>query len=749
VSDIIKEISLDVISKLADDTAAKEVVSPYIPDDVKKYIEENRQAWKADDKHIYLLVVALSASDFFGPNTRGDYFPESALLGIQHDWEAKRYNPKGKKDTRVPRYKTFEWAKVYRDHNQNQPIGDVLKAFWDDDCKRVLCVVRVSKDLAPDVEQMIASGMRPAFSMGLKEPFDFCLHPDMPVFTQAGWRKIKEVKVDDYVFTSSRAFKRVKGVSSSFPEERVSISTSLMPDLVVSPNHFIFIEGESGLVKRPACQLNIGDKMVIPLYAGCEDDDVNSNNVILSSMFRRDSGASKEKYLGEAIGLLFNGKWAVRGKWYSISALGLADAEGLLNAFWSLGIPARLDSHKLFVYTPGLVYSLLGCDDYIVEPKDIDGLGVYFNGTHIVVPITEIRRSANDEEFFDLTVEEDENYLSYFLVSNCSICGYKRTPGDVGCLHTRLSLNEFDEHTRKKIYRINKVFFFHDLSVVGQNPADKTAWGLLKVASEKAIRSGSTSQNIEKTVFKRHPATVIEPDSPSGKVFMRVQMLSGSERPFNDSVLSALAKRGPDAVFSALMKLGMVLSPSEYYKYRLAGGDKLESPPAPPSDVAMDSVMPVLEPMMSERSCLYEPMRARIIRMIIIGKRPDPLPDASKVGSEYLSYRDSVNAIVLNKEASAASVILPAAGFFAPYYLSAHYRRRAFEGYPQGMIARAVSRYALPLAVAGAIGAPLAAQKGKAWVKALYRGLSKAKVAGGDENMIIADLLADYEVALN
>lgn len=105
----------------------------------------------------YILVLAMGASEFYGPNRNGDAFRESEL-----------------KKT----YKTFETgAHVYKSHVNKDPAksyGNVVKAFYNDDMHRVELVLEIDNHKAPDIVDKVNSGQSVAVSMGCKIKFDVC-----------------------------------------------------------------------------------------------------------------------------------------------------------------------------------------------------------------------------------------------------------------------------------------------------------------------------------------------------------------------------------------------------------------------------------------------------------------------------------------------------------------------------------------------------------------------------------------------
>ena len=110
----------------------------------------------SDDRAVYLHIPAVSAGEAYGPNNWGDYFPEESL---------KR------------NYKTFYNAKVYRRHKNKDPrksIGDVVFSTYNPKMRRVELVIKVYRDLAPDIAEKSDKGEPVGFSMGCRVPYEVC-----------------------------------------------------------------------------------------------------------------------------------------------------------------------------------------------------------------------------------------------------------------------------------------------------------------------------------------------------------------------------------------------------------------------------------------------------------------------------------------------------------------------------------------------------------------------------------------------
>jgi len=117
-----------------------------------------------------ILVLAMTAGEFYGPNRNGDAWPERPLrikdTVITED------------DVLPKHYHTFETlAKVFKHHINKDPsrsIGDVLKAFYNWPMHRVELLIALDNDKASDIVQEIEKGNNIAVSMGCRVRFDAC-----------------------------------------------------------------------------------------------------------------------------------------------------------------------------------------------------------------------------------------------------------------------------------------------------------------------------------------------------------------------------------------------------------------------------------------------------------------------------------------------------------------------------------------------------------------------------------------------
>ena len=115
------------------------------------------RAMQTDDKKVYILVNALSAGEYYGPNRNGDYIGEDVL---------QKY------------YKHFEEnGHVYKHHKNKDPrtsLGKILFSHYNDDMHRVELVCELDENKDEQFVQRIQQGEYPAVSMGMRTPYDVC-----------------------------------------------------------------------------------------------------------------------------------------------------------------------------------------------------------------------------------------------------------------------------------------------------------------------------------------------------------------------------------------------------------------------------------------------------------------------------------------------------------------------------------------------------------------------------------------------
>lgn len=129
----------------------------------------------------YILVLAMTAHEFYGPNRNGDSFCEKPVPGLIEEG-----------DTLVDCYKTFESAGIYEHHKNKDPsksLGKVVKAFYNFDMHRVELLLELDNSKASHIIEKINNGEYPAVSMGCKIKWDICAR-------KGCWNKAP--KQDDY-----------------------------------------------------------------------------------------------------------------------------------------------------------------------------------------------------------------------------------------------------------------------------------------------------------------------------------------------------------------------------------------------------------------------------------------------------------------------------------------------------------------------------------------------------------------------
>lgn len=134
-------------------------------DALRKYISKLTKEDRK--KHVYVLVNALGAGEYFGSNINADFFPWNALAHEGNDYG----------------YKTFEtFAHAYQHHKNKDPtraFGVPVLSVLNHPMKRVELIVRLDRakakeEQADGIITRIEGGEFPDVSMGCKVPFDVC-----------------------------------------------------------------------------------------------------------------------------------------------------------------------------------------------------------------------------------------------------------------------------------------------------------------------------------------------------------------------------------------------------------------------------------------------------------------------------------------------------------------------------------------------------------------------------------------------
>ena len=142
--------------------------------DLPKEVDDAIRNLDKKPNHKYVLLSAMGDGETWGSNRNGDYFPNSALTGMQ------RKDEKGVKNGRpIPRFKTFENAHFFHHHKNKIERGDphygyVAKSMWNPKMRTVLLIIGVDAKKDPETAHDIESGRITSFSMGARLPYDIC-----------------------------------------------------------------------------------------------------------------------------------------------------------------------------------------------------------------------------------------------------------------------------------------------------------------------------------------------------------------------------------------------------------------------------------------------------------------------------------------------------------------------------------------------------------------------------------------------
>ena len=183
----------------------------YVPSRIQDYISKLKPR---PDEGRYVHIIALGASEHWGPNRKGDSFPKWSLLS-EAPPETLVHTLKGNADARIrnipsrSKYglSTFETtpAYVFRNHKNSNPrytTGEPVPcAAYNEKMERVELIVFIKNSLAPEIIRQIDAGDPIAWSMGCRVPFDVCFTENALVETIDGLVPIKDVTKGTKVLT--------------------------------------------------------------------------------------------------------------------------------------------------------------------------------------------------------------------------------------------------------------------------------------------------------------------------------------------------------------------------------------------------------------------------------------------------------------------------------------------------------------------------------------------------------------------
>jgi hypothetical protein len=160
------------------DSAFQKIAAPTLLPEVASYISGLRPRPDAQ----YVLVNAMGASEWWGPNINLDAFDEASLIHKPDDWTGNPLIDKERSKDWPYGFPTFYSAHAFAHHKNKdaeRAYGEVELAVWNPHMKRVELVVRVDKDRCErfggiGVWDKLKAGEYAAVSMGCKVPWDRC-----------------------------------------------------------------------------------------------------------------------------------------------------------------------------------------------------------------------------------------------------------------------------------------------------------------------------------------------------------------------------------------------------------------------------------------------------------------------------------------------------------------------------------------------------------------------------------------------
>lgn len=233
-------------------------------------IYKELEDFEGEPNKSYMLVVAVSPVEYWGDNKNNDAFTE--------EWLKKKHH-------------TFTTdGTFFKNHVNKDPLknyGDNVMSWYDDEMKRVLVLIGVDHDKAPDIVNDLENGRKISVSMG-------CLRRDAQVL-MADWtlKPISELKSGDLVINAlgevsevDYAHNHAHGGTWYYPKilgiREAEPTTEEHPYLILPKDYL------EGLFRREiadehilpiwkrADELSIGDYVGTPVLQGrlpCEETD--------------------------------------------------------------------------------------------------------------------------------------------------------------------------------------------------------------------------------------------------------------------------------------------------------------------------------------------------------------------------------------------------------------------------------------------------------------------------------------------
>lgn len=215
-----------------------------------------------------ILVLAMTAGEFYGPNRNGDGWPERPLIVGQTKIGPDEVLPK--------HYKSFETnANIFKHHINKDPakrIGEVLKAFYNWSMHRVELLLALDHLKAEDIVQRIENEEFPAVSMG-------CFLSGTLVTMGDGTRKpIENIEVGDLVLThKGRARKVTSTHKRPYSGEMFSVKPAVYPAIECTEEHPFWASPREQLRKKNSKGTFRWDENAVPepdwVHAKCLEQD--------------------------------------------------------------------------------------------------------------------------------------------------------------------------------------------------------------------------------------------------------------------------------------------------------------------------------------------------------------------------------------------------------------------------------------------------------------------------------------------
>ena len=223
-----------------------------------------------------ILVLAMTAGEFYGPNRNGDGWPERPLIAG---------NTKiGPNEVLPMHHKSFETnANIFKHHINKDPekrIGDVLKSFYNWPMHRVELLLSLDNKKAEDVVERIENEEFLAVSMG-------CFRSGNLVTMGDGTRKpIEEIVRGDIVLTHEGRARRVTEAHVRlYTGDMYTLKPAAGPEIVCTHEHPFLTETLDNLKpKNDKSSYRTWDKNAICspewVHAACLDDHLLMSPII-------------------------------------------------------------------------------------------------------------------------------------------------------------------------------------------------------------------------------------------------------------------------------------------------------------------------------------------------------------------------------------------------------------------------------------------------------------------------------------